>query len=1337
MTRRLFLLPVLCLVAALAMMADDMRFVHLTVKDGLSHNQINSIFRDSQGFMWFATRHGLCRYDGYEFRTFLRNADKPGSIPFNYVSRIGESADSMMWLGFENRMSCSYDPRKETFADASATLEARYGLKADARRIYTDRRRDLWVECDSGRLWHYSFADRKGRMTECRRGFTAAAPDRTGMMLLYADGTMDHISADNGSRDFSIKVPAGMDCSDCFVYCDRDGDYWLYGKDGARIYSSDKRRWIEPDPALFPEPGKARVRDVASDADGRVWLAVENSGVYIVDKSRRSVRHIRHDAAEPRSLTHDGTTCLYVDPDGGVWTGTFKRGVSYYNKNMFRFRADKFHMLNGLPNFDPDVSSIAEDSAGNLLVGVADKLVRVDRDSKAREVVGPGSAGGETAGDNVIIYMMTASDGTVWLSTYKMGLLSYDGHSFRHHVLDPERPASPANRQVWATAEDANGYIWIGTWGAGLYGLNPATGRVTAYRAAGGTHGGEQITSVCAAGDGHIYMGTTYGLLTYDPANDIFHKMLGNRKGDKRFGNQQISQVFEDSRGLLWISTGEGLDIYDRRNDDVLEPVAELGKSIVNGVAEDLDKNIWVSCTDGVYHIVVNGGPRAGSYSFALKKYDDVGLSDNLALNQRAIMRHSSGTIVLGGVGGINLITPAELKDDTTTPRVRITGVQLFNRDVDIDSVYDGRRILDAAPSYTDRIELNYGQNMFSVSFSAMNYLYPEKVRYMYRLDGFDSDWVETRTNRITYTNLAPGEYDLRIKAVNDDGYAGDDSALLRVVVHPPLWRTWPAYLVYLLILAGLALLVRALMRRSERQKYMLMQVRQEALRKHEMDDMKLRFFTNISHDLRTPLTLILTPLEYAIARIDSPDLKGKLEIARNNALRLLSMVNQLLDFRKSEKSGHNLNLSNGDIVGTVRTICDNFSMYSEHKNISLTFFSAEKKLYMLFDEDKVTKIVMNLLSNAFKFTPEGGRVDVSVSVDHTPGGDMLEIRVADNGCGISDEHKKRIFERFYQVPRGDARQSTGSGVGLNLVKEFVDLHEGSIRVADNAERGAVFIVALPVRREEAPAEEPDTAAPDSHEGEAADSRPTLLIVDDNDDFRMFMKDCLRADYNVHEAADGAKAWEMIPALQPDIVVSDVMMPEMNGNELCRKIKNDIRTSHILVILLTARTAREHEIKGFESGADDYITKPFNISILTYRIANLLQRRKDAQKRHMDVSPSRIAITPLDEKLIRKAIKYVEDNMGRSELSVEELSGELAMSRVHFYKKLVSITGKTPTEFIRIIRLKRAAQLLAESQLGIAEIAYQTGFNSLSLFRKYFKNEFGVLPSEYQARHAK
>ena len=494
---------------------------------------------------------------------------------------------------------------------------------------------------------------------------------------------------------------------------------------------------------------------------------------------------------------------------------------------------------------------------------------------------------------------------------------------------------------------------------------------------------------------------------------------------------------------------------------------------------------------------------------------------------------------------------------------------------------------------------------------------------------------------------------------------------------------------------------------------------------------------------------------------ITDEKLHGKLQLMYRNAQRLLNLVNQLLDFRKNEMAGLHLTLSEGDIVAYVRSICTSFLMLSEKKHVHLTFFSAMESLNMSFDEDKIGKVVMNLLSNAFKFTPDGGRVDVALEMSKEMSGRLL-IKVSDTGVGIRDEDKERIFERFYQVEQEEPEhQSTGSGIGLSLVRDFVTLHEGTVRVVDNVGSGSVFLVELPVKhvRVSPPKLAPLTEEVEEHEellpgmeeealsvdlpddmedNEDEKEKPLALIVDDNEDLVAFMKDSLSLYFRIQSASNGREAWQKIPELMPDIIVSDVMMPEMDGNELCRWVKTDKRTSDIPMILLTARQAVEDKVEGLTIGADDYVTKPFNVEILILRMRKLIDlSKKRKAKLLIDPEPSEIAITSLDEKLVENAIKYVEANIGRCDLSVEELSRGLGMSRVHLYKKLLQITGKTPIEFIRVIRLKRAAQMLRESQQNVSEIAYQLGFNNPKYFSKYFKDEFGVLPSVYQEREGR
>ena len=676
------------------------------------------------------------------------------------------------------------------------------------------------------------------------------------------------------------------------------------------------------------------------------------------------------------------------------------------------------------------------------------------------------------------------------------------------------------------------------------------------------------------------------------------------------------------------------------------------------------------------------------------------------------------------------------------------TGLSLFDEAVKVGQSYGGRVLIEKELNDVENVEFDYKQNIFSVSFASDNYNLPEKTQYMYKLEGFNNDWLTlpVGVHNVTFTNLAPGKYVLRVKAINSDGYVGIKEATLGIVVNPPFWMSWWAYLLYAAGLVVVLFLARYRMLKREREKFHLQQIENEVAKNEEINNMKFRFFTNVSHELRTPLTLIISPLEGMLKETTDELQSTRLQLMYRNAQRLLHLVNQLLDFRKGEMSTHQLSLSEGDIISYVHSVCNSFLLMADKKHIQFSFFSGIDTFSMAFDADKVGKIVMNLLSNAFKFTPEGGRV--TVMIEHVAGTpDMLEIKIADTGIGISDVDKEHIFERFYQADHKGVEETTGNGIGLSLVRDFVTLHEGEVKVFDNIGTGSVFVIQFPVKHVETQVQLPPETGISIGEEEDKEIKeeterkdfPLLLIVDDNEDFRIFMRYSLELQYRVKLAVNGNEAWEMMQEELPDLVISDVMMPQMDGNELCRLIKQDKRTAHIPVILLTARQNTEAKLEGLQTGADDYVTKPFNMTILVLRIRKLIElsRYHRVTQGMIDPAPSEIVITSLDEKLIEKAIKYVEDNMSRTELSVEELSRELGMSRVHLYKKLLQITGKTPIEFIRVIRLKRAAQLLRESQLHVSEVAFEVGFNNPKYFSRYFKDEFGVLPSVYQEKEGK
>lgn len=523
-----------------------------------------------------------------------------------------------------------------------------------------------------------------------------------------------------------------------------------------------------------------------------------------------------------------------------------------------------------------------------------------------------------------------------------------------------------------------------------------------------------------------------------------------------------INQVYEDSRGLLWLATREGLNVYDLKRDELYEvPIkTDFSKLPILGITEGDNKDMWVSTGGELINVVLQVDSKTEQPVFHCYAYNDKDGLQSCDFNQRSLKRLHTGEIVVGGLYGLNRFYPDNIKYNRTFPKVMFTGFQLFNEDVRVGGEYAGRVILKKALNEVEEIVLDYKQNVFTVFFASDNYVLPEKTGYFYKLEGFNDDWLASTADmhRVTYTNLAPGTYTLRVRAVNSDGYKGIDEACLKIVILPPFWMTPWAYVLYVLLLAGIILFVFYSVRRRERNKFKIRQIEEDAKKKDELNQMKFRFFTNVSHELRTPLTLIISPLEGMMKEMTDEKLQNKLQLMHRNAVRLLNLVNQLLDFRKNEMSGMHLSLSEGDIVAFVRNICASFLMLSEKKHVNLTFYAGMKSLNMLFDEDKIGKTVMNLLSNAFKFTPEGGRVDVALEMQQEKP-DRLLIKVSDTGIGIKNEDKERIFERFYQVEQegSDHHQSTGSGIGLSLVRDFVMLHGGSVRVVDNVGSGSVF----------------------------------------------------------------------------------------------------------------------------------------------------------------------------------------------------------------------------------------------------------------------------------------
>ena len=1300
------------------MYASEFMFKHLEVKDGLSNNQVLDIFKDSEGFMWFATASGLNRYDGCQMTLFRSYNADPASLPDNYIKSIQEDYKGNLWI-LTGVGYAIYNSESETFNREVHAWLCEVGIDGTPALVYIDHNKNMWFYIkgkgcylyipESQLLYPLLFDTHQlpeGDITdivECREG----------ILLVYNTGRLVCLDTRTNKikwQQDDLARELGTDKQGIFtLFVDRDNDIWMYSPFGIWVYSPEQKKWLSWLANIIKRRSHNMVRAVSQDKQGRIWIGTDQDGIDILDKKTGEVRQLRNKAGDERSLQNNTVMVLYEDSSETMWVGTYKKGISYFNECAFKFGAE----------YMGDISCIEEDKEGYVWLGINDVGIIYWNSVTGNRAAFP-QKGTDKLITDAIVCILKASDGKLWIGTLGGGLICYDNGRIIHYKKNiPERQNSLAHNNVLALAEDKQGIIWIGTLGGGVQSLNPKTGLFTTYNTTSAGLISDYVSSLCMGKEGSLWIGTVQGLSELDIETKKVVNLEGTKSGKEYFSDQNISQVYEDSRGLIWIGTCEGLNVYNPETDELIILGVEQGVSspIISGIVEDGNENIWVTTARGITNVIPAVDLKTGRYIFHSCVYDDKDGLQNSGFNLRSIKKLSSGEIFMGGLYGINRFRPDDIKYNKKCPSVMFTRLFLFNEEVGVGEEYEGRVILDKALNKVDQIKLSYEQNMFSVQFASDNYILPEKTEYAYRLKGFNEDWMTTTYDKVTYTNLAPGTYMLKVKAVNSDGYGGDEEASLKIVIYPPFWRSVWAYIVYSLLVVAVLVLGCYWVLRGERNKFKIQQIKQEIERNQEKADMNLKFFTHVSHELRTPLTLIISPLETLMKEYQSDAvLMDKLNIVQRNAVRLLNLVNQLLDFRKIDVNGYYLSLSDDDIISYIHTICDSFISLSEQKDVSLTFYSAVSSLNMLFDGDKMREVMMSLLSNAFKFTCSGGRVDVFVSlVEGQDSREMLEIRVADTGIGIKKEDRERIFGHFYQVDYPDMSFSGGGG-SLSIVRDFVTLHDGTVNVMDNTPVGCVFIIHIPVKRS----------------GGKPMKIEQVQVVDKSVEDISTLQ--VPESYVASNVGEESKE-ELNHIITIEGLEEDIRRLESGNTEEIAEEKN--------IETISAVAPQATVIQLVEGESNEMITHIIPPEGVPEMVTAVPEEKSELELKtvwnhaYIDLKPSGTAITSMDEKLINHAVKYVEDNIARSDLSVEELSKELGMSRVHLYKKLLAITGKTPIEFIRIIRLKRAAQLLRGSQQNISEIAYQVGFNNPKYFSRYFKEEFGILPSAFQYKQGR
>lgn len=1316
--RKAYLIILCCFFIVGAGRAANFNFNSLGVKDGLPDNYIHAMMQDSYGFMWFVYANGVSRYDGYNFKNYQ-------FVPTgNDIYSINEDLNRNIWIKAGTSYFI-YDREKDCIEDHISPVLEGLNINSDIELLSVDHDQNLWISIADTLIYHDYLKNRQFRFVLPAGGIIKCIECRNGKAyVLFHDGKVYNISFEEGKILYKTSVILSTYLHHK-MYLDYTNKLWFYtahSPDDVLQYFNSETEKVQ----VFLDSNNESfsfVTTLIDDGKGNIWIGTDNEGVTILNSIDNAFSQIKYDPQNPFSIPSNHIKCFYHDAQEIMWVGTSKRGIGYAALENSLFQR------NNVSNKD-DISCILEDHSGNLWFGSdGEGITKVDI-LRFKQTVFNYKNGGIP--ENLVVCSFIDSKGKIWVGTYGGGVCYFDGEKFVglnfENVDGEENPLL----YVRSIEEDVAGNIWIGTVTKGLfcYGMD---GTFSRYTIDNTQLQSNSITDLYCQQGQEMYIGTSAGGCIMDTYSRKIQRLSEVGDSEHDIANSYVNCVFRDSRNLVWIGGKQGVTILNESTGASAHLTTDNGLShnFVRAIIEDENKNIWLTSDYGITNIVVINNPRDAMSSFrCYRYYDEDGIGD-IAFNNHSILCLRNGEILMGGIGGYIRTSPNSVPKHRNKSKIEFTAMYIANKRVDVgEPANGGRIILDKNIQLLKEITLDYSNNNFALDVSALDYKALHKTKFAYRLD--DSDWVNFNGNTIYFNKLSPGSYNLQVKLMTPYESWNSTPTSLLINIKPPFWLSATAYLIYLILIGLAAAFIIVYVRRKSEMKMQMQKLEMDIVKRHEMDEAKMRFFTNVSHDLRTPLSLIITPLEKLMSSSNfEKKAENDLKLMHRNALILMSEVNQLLDLRKLERGKSDLNLSHGNLSDFLKDLCNSFQPYSIKKGIQLKMVSTSS-IEMDFDRNKIQRVFMNLLSNAFKFNVEDGQVTVTIKRISTQEGEFALIEVADTGIGVLVENRDLIFERFFQ----ESNSSTyiGSGIGLHIAKEYVTMHGGSIQVKGNSPRGTVFSVLLPIvvssEKEEVYSKEDVIEAA---EVEPEDLENPILVVEDNDDFRQFIVDCLKDHYKVISAPDGKRGLEMMIHQQVKMVISDIMMPVMDGLELCNKIKGDIRFSHIPVILLTARTTDEHILDGLKEGADEYITKPFNVEILLLRIKKLLEWSLNNHRKFQmaDIEPSEITISSLDEKLIEEAIRLVEENMDNQEFSVEDLSSAIGMSRGHLYKKLMNITGKSPLEFIRTIRVKRGKQLIEKSQMNISEVAYSIGL-SPKQFSKYFKEQYGELPSMWQ-----
>ncbi len=1328
-------------------------FAHLNSSDGLSQSSVITIDQDAAGVMWIGTRDGLNTYDGEHFQVhrntkgdtlglsnndilevdvdesggvwvgttnglnyfntvterytqFFNEPNNPNSIPNNTIREL-LSSPGFVWVGTGRGLSL-LNLKDSTFQNFVNDPTDDQSLTNDqVNDIYKDKSGNIWIGTSGG----------LNKATLSKEGIVELLPFR-----------IDGLEVCELNIQTITQVPGT--------------EQLVLGTRGNGVFIIDTKTASLVKSFTAPEITHPDVRSVVYDEEGNLWVGTYD-GINIISQ-KGTVEWVRHEDGNERSLSRNTIKCIYKDKQGGMWIGTYYGGISIYNKAIFNFRNIKaksgdsglsYNVVSSITSANDELY-LATEGGGITIIKSRDEYKYLN------------STNSELPSDNV--KCLSKEGDELLIGTYNRGASIYnlETASFTRMFNEQAGLTSPS---VYGVLK-VKGYYWVGTFGEGIFIYNSNNLIKVVQHDPDQTQSlsDNQVRALYEDSSGNIWIGTQNGLnfLSAENARNLnpsFKKYLFNQDNES---GQDVLCIFESSDKQIWFGTKEGglnkIVNGEVQNVPFLEESGQVTSQTVHAIEEDQDQMLWISTNHGLI--------RFDPMSETSRYYTEAdGLASN-EFNSNSSFKTPNGTMYFGSLGGITYFDPNSMVRNTFKPRVIIRDLFIGNERV---RPLDQYEVLSQAIQYENNITLDYDQSIFTMHFALPNFVNPRKNKYVYRLKGLQEDYTVTTDNSATYTIQRPGKYVFEVKGQNSNGLWSDEFTSLVIVVEPAPWRTPLAFAFYAVsILVALYFLIKVIQNQYNLKHELLLE-HQKSDQEKQLNRLKLEFFTNISHEFRTPLTLITGPLQRILQEYrGSRGLFRQLVTIEKNADQLLKLINQLMDFRKLENNEFKLKAAEGNFVNFAKEIFLSFKSHAKNERYTYEFIADREDIQVYFDRDKMERVLYNLISNAFKYSRSGG----SISVKIHDSGELVKVVVSDDGIGFDKKDRPKLFHRFYQIDAAGDKRNPGSGIGLSLVRGLVELHGGKVSAhSDGENKGSEFIVELRKGAEHLSEEHllenfqssesimPYTeGVPEIKEPEQIDleteiklnASKKVLIVEDNEQLRSFMADVL-GSYKILTASNGKEGLERAIAEVPDIIISDVMMPEMDGISLCSEIKSNVITSHIPVILLTARTSLIFKYQGLESGADDYINKPFNIREFILKVKNLLsviERLKSKFKQESGINPSEVTITSLDEELMEKAISIVDKNISNEFFDISLFSTELGLSRTMLFSKIKAWTDMTPNEFILTMRMKRAAQLLEKGKANVSQVCYEVGYKNPKYFSKCFQKYHNMTPTAFSKR---